>query len=67
MRESVIRGTREYPGASMIEFEDGHLQFLARHINIYGEFRLNVFIIGQIIFGATNSPRKPTINTPRRQ
>ncbi|KIJ44014.1 hypothetical protein M422DRAFT_228619 [Sphaerobolus stellatus SS14] len=28
MRELVIRGTREYPGASMVEFEDGHMQLL---------------------------------------
>ncbi|KAF8580902.1 beta and beta-prime subunits of DNA dependent RNA-polymerase [Ramaria rubella] len=28
MRDLVIRGTREYPGASMVEYEDGHMQQL---------------------------------------
>jgi DNA-directed RNA polymerase beta' subunit len=30
MRDLVIRGAREYPGATMVEFEDGHLQYLVR-------------------------------------
>ncbi|KAF8522225.1 hypothetical protein BU17DRAFT_45191 [Hysterangium stoloniferum] len=28
MRDLVIKGTREYPGATMVEFEDGHIQHL---------------------------------------
>ncbi|GBE80006.1 DNA-directed RNA polymerase I subunit rpa1 [Sparassis crispa] len=28
LRQLVINGTRNYPGASMVEFEDGHLQYL---------------------------------------
>ncbi|KAF8471484.1 beta and beta-prime subunits of DNA dependent RNA-polymerase [Gautieria morchelliformis] len=30
MRDLVIRGAREYPGATMVEFEDGHLQYLEK-------------------------------------
>lgn len=32
MRDLVIRGTKEYPGASMVEFEDGHIQHLVSYI-----------------------------------
>ena len=28
MRQLVITGPRGYPGATMVEYEDGHLQFL---------------------------------------
>lgn len=28
LRQAVINGAKEYPGATMVEYEDGRLQFL---------------------------------------
>jgi hypothetical protein len=30
LRQAVINGPKEYPGATMVEYEDGNLQFLVR-------------------------------------
>jgi DNA-directed RNA polymerase beta' subunit len=38
MRELVIAGAKNYPGATMIEFEDGHTQFLVCSESIFGRY-----------------------------
>jgi DNA-directed RNA polymerase beta' subunit len=35
MRQRVITGPSGYPGASMVEYEDGHQQSLVRYLHVY--------------------------------
>jgi DNA-directed RNA polymerase beta' subunit len=45
LRQAVINGPKEYPGAVMVEYEDGRLQFLVSVINSVMMRLLNEWVI----------------------
>lgn len=66
MRDLVIRGAREYPGATMVEFEDGHMQFLVQSSLRPASLSLKACLTGEAVPGAAYRNRQSTANSPGR-
>lgn len=66
MRDLVIRGAHEYPGATMVEFEDGHMQYLVRSLLCQAALSLMSNVTGKAIIGTAYRHCESTVNPSGR-
>lgn len=67
LRQQVITGPKGYPGATMVEYEDGHQVSLVNLSLTNVKGFLLIKLVGQTYCGTTDGHSQPTHDPTRRQ